>query len=298
MMKMNTIKGAYIALGLSLCGLAACSSSDDTMPDNQPFVLDSSIQGISLSRAPQLDASGSGQFTNGDVNTLFFAHKDGRYLKDFSYTYGQTYYWDDVQLNADGQALKVSACYPAVSVSNPEDFSWDVTAQSTSTADFLAAAPVAVQEGHTTQVPLRFTHLMHKFIVRLQADGTTVMEGDLVKARISIGCFLPQARINLLTATVKEAVGTHSETVANGAVADFILPPQAVGRMEVQITLGNCTQRFKLSELKVGDSPLTTLESGKAFTLAVKVSKSSFTITGQGIGPWENQGEANGEIIL
>lgn len=177
MVKMNTIKGAYIALGLSLCGLAACSSSDDTMPGNQPFVLDSSIQGISLSRAPQLDASGSGQFTNGDVNTLFFAHKDGRYLKGFSYTYGQTYYWDDVQLNADGQALKVSA-------SNPEDFSWDVTAQSTSTADFLAAAPVAVQEGHTTQVPLRFTHLMHKFIVRLQADGTTVMEGDLVKARI------------------------------------------------------------------------------------------------------------------
>lgn len=97
---------------------------------------------------------------------------------------------------------------------------------------------------------------------------------------------------------MKEAVGTHSETVANGAVADFILPPQAVGRMEMQITLGNRTQRFKLSELKVGDSPLTTLESGKAFTLAVKVSKSSFTITGQGIGPWENQGEANGEIIL
>lgn len=292
------MKYACVVLGFSLCGLAACSSSDDTLPDNRAFVLDSSIQGVSLSRAPQLDASGKGQFTDGDVNTLFFMHKDGRFIKDFSYTYGQTYDWNDVQLNAAGQELKVSACYPAVSVSNPEDFSWDVTAQSTATADFLAAAPATVQEGYTTQVPLLFTHLMHKFIVRLQADGTTVMTSDLEKARIAVEEFLPKARINLLTATVKDAAGTPSEMFAQGAGADFILPPQSVGHMAVQITLGNRTQRFLLSDLKVGDSPLTTLDSGKAFTLTVKVSKSSFTITSQGIGPWGSQGEANGEIIL
>lgn len=297
-MKKNIIKSGCVALGLSLCVLAACSSQEETMSANQPFVLASSIQGVSLSRAPQLDASGKGRFTDGDVNTLFFMGKDGRFIKDFSYTYGHTYYWNDVQLNEAGQELKVSACYPAVEASDPADFSWDVTGQSTATADFLIAAPATVQEGCTTQVPLQFIHLMHKFIVQLHADGITVMQDDLSEAQVTMAGFLPQARMNLLTAAVLGADGPSAELHAQGAEAHFILPPQAVDGMEVKISVSGRIQHFRLSELKAGDSPLTTLESGKAFTLAVKVSKSSFSIIGQGIGPWGSQGEANGEIIL
>lgn len=197
-----------------------------------------------------------------------------------------------------GKELNVSACYPAVEALNPATFSWDVTETSATTADFLVAAPVTVQEGVTTQVSLQFTHLMHKFIVQLQADGTTVSDSDLEKAQITIVNFLPQSQINLLTARVQGAAGQAAQLHAQGAEAHFILPPQAVGSIEVKIALGKRTQSFKLSDLKVDALPLTTLESGKAFTLVVKVSKSSFSITGQGIGPWGNQGEANGEIIL
>lgn len=62
--------------------------------------------------------------------------KDGRFIKDFSYTYGHTYYWNDVQLKEVGQELKVSACYPTVAAPNPAAFSWDVTDTSAATADF------------------------------------------------------------------------------------------------------------------------------------------------------------------
>lgn len=297
-MREKSIKCVCLGLGLNLCGLAACSSQEETLPDNQPFLITSSIQGVSLSRAPHLDASGKGKFTDGDVNTLFFMGKDGRFIKDFSYTYGHTYYWNDVQLKEVGQELKVSACYPTVAAPNPAAFSWDVTDTSAATADFLAAAPATVQEGVTIQVPLQFTHLMHRFIVQLQADGTTVSDGDLAKTQVTISSFLPQAQINLLTATVQGVAGLPAQLHTQGTEAHFILPPQAVGNIEVKIAVGERTQNFRLSDLKVGDSPLTTLESGKAFTLAVKVSKNSFSITGQSIDPWGNQGEANGEIIL
>lgn len=123
-------------------------------------------------------------------------------------------------------------------------------------------------------------------------------DGDLAKTQVTISSFLPQAQINLLTATVQGVAGLPAQLHTQGTEAHFILPPQAVGNIEVKIAVGERTQNFRLSDLKVGDSPLTTLESGKAFTLAVKVSKNSFSITGQSIGPWGNQGEANGEIIL
>ena len=76
-MREKSIKCVCLGLGLNLCGLAACSSQEETLPDNQPFLITSSIQGVSLSRAPHLDASGKGKFTDGDVNTLFFMGKDG-----------------------------------------------------------------------------------------------------------------------------------------------------------------------------------------------------------------------------
>ena len=98
--------------------------------------------------------------------------KDGRFIKDFSYTYGHTYYWNDVQLKEVGQELKVSACYPTVAASIRQPLAGMSPIHLPLRLIFLAAAPATVQEGVTIQVPLQFTHLMHRFIVQLQADST------------------------------------------------------------------------------------------------------------------------------
>lgn len=44
-MREKSIKCVCLGLGLNLCGLAACSSQEETLPDNQPFLITSSIQG-------------------------------------------------------------------------------------------------------------------------------------------------------------------------------------------------------------------------------------------------------------
>ena len=294
----------FLSFSLFSWGLAACRSNDEPAADELQFFLQSSIGGVfqagggSMSRTPQLDAQGQGTFSNGDVNTVFFLDTDNHCLENFSYTYGKTYYWNDFQLNEVGTEMKVAACYPAVKADQPARFVWNVTSPENATPDFLAASPVSVKSGITQQVPLDFSHLMHRLVVALEADGTTITNGDLADAKVTIARFYPESVINLFTATVEDVSGSVAQMQAKGTGVSFILPPQPVGDIEVKIEVNSYAQVFKLSDLKVASSPLTHLESGKAFTLKVRVSKSSFTITGQGIGPWGSQGEANGEIII
>lgn len=268
----------------------------DALYEQPRFSIRSDIQGVT--RIPVLDGDGRGYFIEGDVNTVFFQDRNGKLLKEISYTYGNTYYWSDFQLENATDGLLVSACYPPVKADRPTDFSWDVTSSNLAIADFLAASPVEVIQGVTTDVVLKFNHLMHKIVVKLKADGTTVTEEDLSKAKISIYNFRPTAVIDLLSAEVKGASGTMARLESTGVESAFILPPQTVGTIEVKVELEDRSQTFRLSECKVNSSFLTQLQSGKFFTLVISVSRGSFTITGQDIDPWGSQGEANGDIII
>lgn len=276
--------------------LVACGNGEEVLYEQPRFSIRSDIQGVT--RTPVLDGDGRGYFIEGDVNTVFFQDRNGKLLKEISYTYGNTYYWSDFQLENATDGLLVSACYPPVKADRPTDFSWDVTSSNLAIADFLAASPVEVIQGVTTDVVLKFNHLMHKIVVKLKADGTTVTEEDLSKAKISIYNFRPTAVIDLLSAEVKGASGTMARLESTGVESAFILPPQTVGTIEVKVELEDRSQTFRLSECKVNSSFLTQLQSGKFFTLVISVSRGSFTITGQDIDPWGSQGEANGNIII
>lgn len=120
-----------------------------------------------------------------------------------------------------------------------------------------------VAQGVATDVVLKFNHLMHKVVVKLRADGTTVTEEDLSKAKISIYNFQPTAVIDLLSAEVKGASGTMARLESTGIESAFILPPQTVGTIEVKVELEDRSQTFRLSECKVNSSFLTQLQSGK-----------------------------------
>ena len=204
--------------------LVACGNGEDALYEQPRFSIRSDIQGVT--RIPVLDGDGRGYFIEGDVNTVFFQDRNGKLLKEISYTYGNTYYWSDFQLENATDGLLVSACYPPVKADRPTDFSWDVTSSNLAIADFLAASPVEVIQGVTTDVVLKFNHLMHKIVVKLKADGTTVTEEDLSKAKISIYNFRPTAVIDLLSAEVKGASGTMARLESTGVESAFYSTPR------------------------------------------------------------------------
>lgn len=295
---MKRIKLLALGLGCVSLSLTSCSSHEnDSLPQDATFSVLAHIQGHT--RAPQLDASGAGQFQAGDQNTLFFQNPQGTCQKTFNYTYGQTYYWPDLGVNQPAQEVKASACYPPVQTDTPQSYSWDVTATQIPTPDFLAAQPASLQlQNEKCQVSLNFRHLMHQFVVKLTADGTTTQPSELTQATLTLSQWKPVATLNLLTAAVTGATGTPAQKQLTGDAGSFILPPQAVGNIQLQVQVNQRSQTFLLKDLKINNQPVSQLESGKKLSLTIQVSKGSFTITGQSIQGWESQGEANGEIIL
>ena len=107
---------------------------------------------------------------------------------------------------------------------SPTVFYWDVTSQEVVTVDFLAAPPVEVTQGVTTDVVLKFNHLMHKLVVKLKATGTTITEKDLGEAKVSVSNFQSAAVIDLLKAKVQRASGTISQLEHTGIESIFIYP--------------------------------------------------------------------------
>ena len=144
---------------------AACSKNEDPLHEHSRFSINSTIYGAT--RVPALDSNGQGHFSEGDINTVFFQDTQNRLLKELSYTYGNTYYWSDFQLEDAIGKLNVSACYPPVKTDSPTVFYWDVTSQEVVTVDFLAAPPVEVTQGVTTDVVLKFNHLMHLSLIHI-----------------------------------------------------------------------------------------------------------------------------------
>lgn len=288
---MKAIK--LLCVCLSVLMFAACSNED--MPETRSeFKVDASI--LPLTRAPQLDQNGAGKFENGDKNSVFFQSQDQQHLLTFSYTYGEKYFWQDLGLPAEVKDLKLSACYPTVVAENPASFEWNVIGKDNS--DLLVAAPASANTASSDPVSLSFTHAMHKLVVELQADGTSMQAEDLNAAEVSVNNFQPIAVMNLLTAQATSAKGDLSKLTVKNPKASFIIPAQAVGSMEIVVKLGNREAKYDLSSCKVSGQPLTSLLSGKSFKLTIKVSKNSFTIVGQNISGWGNQGESEGTIII
>lgn len=298
---MNRLTSLLLALPLLWGGLSGCSSSTDINEDTLPAPTENTFtvtdQILPLTRQPQLDGNGSGHFTAGDRNSLFF-HSEQEHLTDaFTYTYGQTYYWKDLQLTSQAQELKVSGCYPPIETGTPEEVLWDVTRPDTYT-DILLAGPVTVSRNSAEPVRLSFTHALHLLKVSLKADGVSLTDDDLKDVSISCRQVLPVAHLNLLTGKAVSATGTPCTLQAEGPVQSFIVPAQEVGQMNLLIRLGKREVVYELSQCQVNGKPLTRLESGASFGLTITVSENSFTLSGQDISGWTPQGDVNDSITI
>lgn len=280
-------------MGLFLMG---CSS------DNEENVVETSpefsvVSMISpLLRAPQLDASGAGQFVTGDKNTLFFQTAEHKALQTFVYTYGSTYHWSDIKLPQEVKECGISACYPEVQTENPAQFRWDIRQQGEN-SDFLVAAPVSVVRNTNTPVHLQFRHAMHKLMVELTAKEG-VSQALLDRAVISCRNFKPVAVLDLLEGKAASAEGELSSQQSDGKSASFVLPAQEVGGMEVAVKVDGRDFVTRLADCKIAGTAVTSLESGKTLLLRIEVGQESFSVSGQNIAGWGEQGSIDDTIIL
>lgn len=294
---MNKTKILGLVLPLLVGGTTGCqvSSDEHTAPSAATFALSGRIS--PLTKAPQLDADGGGRFVDGDRNTVFFYSAAENIADGFSYTYGEKYLWSQLPLTSHSADLSVSACYPAVETGNPKNFEWNIS-DNKQEPDFLLSAPVAVKRDTPRPVALTFTHALHKLKVNIQADGTTMTEGQLADILVQCRNVQSVARLDLLQGKVLSASGPLSSVASKGPRAEFIVPAQEVGSMSLQIRLGAREQVYDLAQCKIDGTPLTRLESGKSLVLNITVSEKEFTITGQEISGWGNQGEVNDSIII
>lgn len=284
---------------LSACCLLlssmACSNDDFTADTSTAFQVVSSIAPVS--RAPQFNSDGSGNFVKGDVNTLFFHNGEQQLLSAFDYTYGSFYYWADVQLPHGVTDCLVSACYPQVVTKTPEHFEWNVL-EAQPTADILVAAPTRVTAYASPTIRLSFSHLLHQLAVELQPGDESVSADVLSQAVVECRGFQPVAVLNLLEGRTLSATGHTATLTRQGDATRFMIPAQPAGVIEVVVKLEGRSATFKLAESQLNGMNLQQLESGKTLTLKIKVNKNSFTIVGQNISGWGSQGEFDDSIMI
>lgn len=285
---------------MAAAGFCACSDTNDIIQPDTPVITDSAFEInssiLSVSRAPQLDGNGAGKFTDGDTNTLFMKTGDAA-PTTFAYTYGKEYHWSDLGLTTDKGEVTFTACYPPVETDTPDLYGWDIRRHTTS-ADLLLAAPVTVKNGTEQPVALAFTHALHLLKVTLAADGTTMTDADLREAEIGCRNVLSTADVNLLSGKAVSASGEKCSLTAQGTHAEFIVPAQPVGNIELVIRIGGKEMVSPLAQCEVNGQPLTALHSGSSLSMTVTVSAGSFTVSGQEIAGWEHQGDISDTIII
>ena len=283
----------YMVLGV----LTACSNGNSLTADygDEEFKIISMI--APLSRTPQLDENGTGKFTDGDQNSLFFFSVNRDPISTYLYTYGLSSYWSDLGLSQEILEISLTGCYPPVFNQRTDVLQWDVSIDNAQ-KDFLLSAPITVRRGLTTAIPLVFTHALHKICVELVIDKTSVtdeMEKDVV---ITCRNVFPVANISLKEGVVTNASGSKTSFAIASKKATFIIPPQAVGDIEIDVHINNKNFTYRLIEKLIDGKPLRYLLGEHMLILKIAVSNESFSIVGQEINGWESQGEINDSIIF
>ena len=141
---------------LPALALAACDKDDNagTMPADGRIEIVTGVE--ALTRAPQLDDTGAGNFRTGDTFTLTVSSNGKSVQKD--YTVGSTtLYWQD--LGVEGDKVTFAGCYP--NHEGTDDAAFEFDARRALDADLLLAPAVEVPKG-AKSVAMPFRHAMHR----------------------------------------------------------------------------------------------------------------------------------------
>lgn len=135
------------------------------------------------SKAPQLDANGSGSFSKGDVMTLCVAKSESENLfMDYAYQESNIT-WGGLSLPESASEVKMAACYPKQTVAKDGTFQFD--ALTASNQDLLLSKVQTVKVGTADAVNLNFEHALHRLDLTF-TPGNGYSDEDLKKLSLSV----------------------------------------------------------------------------------------------------------------
>ena len=277
---------------LPALALAACDKDDNagTMPADGRIEIVTGVE--ALTRAPQLDDTGAGNFRTGDTFMLTVSSNGKSVQKD--YTVGSTtLYWQD--LGVEGDKVTFAGCYP--NHEGTDDAAFEFDARRALDADLLLAPAVEVPKG-AKSVAMPFRHAMHKLAVKYVADdayATGALSGISTTLHAHTVCTVDLTK----GAVAESSAKTPADyTAKNGENVSWLVVPQNKDGVKLTVTLDGQSREFTLPERTTEGQLLTTLDGGKTLSITLRVSKNGIILEGTTIGKWEEQGTIDDEIEI
>lgn len=277
---------------LAIASLVFASCEKDSN-DNTERRIDIRTDIEAMNRMPQLDNDGKGNFSTGDTFTLTVTGNANHTLKD--YTVGQTaLYWQDFN-DIAADKVTFAGCYPGHTEDGSLTFKFNVT--SATNADLLLAPAVEVP-AYSKTVFMPFRHAMHKLVVKYTTDGSYTQEAlhDISTTLYANTTCTVDLSKGIITEHSAEAPANYAPQ--NGTDVSWLVVPQNTDKVKLNISLNGQTCNFTLPETTTDGQQLTNLEGGKTLTLTILVSKNGISFGNIEIGGWEEQGSAEGDIIM
>ena len=275
---------------LSAAMLTACGKDDDTNYDNGRIELRTGIE--ALTRSPQLDGTGAGNFQAGDAFTLTLS--DGSKSVQKTYTVGSTtLYWQELEVTGD--EVTFAGCYPNYAADGGTTFSFDVTK---ALDDDLLLAPAVSATRGAAKVTMPFHHAMHKLVVKYTSDGSYTEEW-LNGIRTTLNA-CTVCTVDMLRGAVTDnsAVTPADYEARTGTEAAWLVVPQKVQGVKLSVALDGQSREFTLPETTSEGKPLTALDGGKTLTVMLRITKDGISVEGTDISGWEDQGSIEDEIEM
>lgn len=287
-------KNYLIALMAAASMAVSCSNEAPGNESVQGNVINIEASVSPQTRTPQLGTDGSGNFTDGDIISLFIA---GEQMTTIStdYKYHSTLLtWDNLKLPENTSQVTFAGCYPQAATT---DGTFEFNILTADNKDLLLAPAQSVKAGTADPIHLSFGHALHLLNLNFTA-GTGYSSTDLQDLKITCHakttCVVDAAK-----GSIKETKATTGDINATGATASLYLIPQATDGITLSVTINGETKTVTLKELlQQLDNSQTTLQGGKSCTLTLKVNRNGITIEDATIGAWGNQVTTEGEIVI
>lgn len=268
----------------------ACSKNEpQTTPQERPILIKTGISEVT--RAPQLNGTGSGNFTTGDCFTLHVweePHSPGAKIVD--YTVGTTQiFWRDLAFGESAQ-VTFAACYPRQEL---VDGRFVFNLEQAEERDLLLASTAGVAAGTTPEVALTFRHAMHRLVVNCTVEDPA---SSLAAEEIELSCRAKSTcTVDLTTGTLDTTEAGSATFTAQGASGVFLIVPQDPADVELEVRVGTLSKRYTLAEL---DPECDTLAGGKQLSVNLTIKDGSIHFDGAAIEGWGDQGTIEDEIIM
>lgn len=251
------------------------------------------VTGIkALTRSPELDSTGAGNFRTGDVFTLTVSDNIRQVRR--RYEVGTTaLYWQE--FGNMGEPISFAGCYPVYEPDDDGCFKFE--AAKTPAEDLLLAKAVQVAKG-SAKVLLPFRHALHKLVVKYVSDGSyadEALNGVETTLLANASCLVNSVKGEIEN---NSATGKATYPVLTGKEVSCLLVPQNKDDVSLTIKFAGKTHSYTLPGKTNEGQVLTELESGKMLTVTLRITGDGILFEDMDIGQWEQQGSIEGSIEM